>query len=99
MKREDAAELTRDEERKQHWIRETWYCGIINQRIEKAAKAGSYEVKIRFSARSFPARHQHRFISLYEGEGYSVRFMPNYAQIQPTQWTMILSWKPQEHAT
>lgn len=97
MKREDAAELTKDSAREKHFLRETWYCGIINQKIEKAAKDGQYEVRIRFSARSFPARHQHRFISLYEGQGYGVRFLPNYAQIQPTQWTMILTWgKPKE---
>lgn len=92
MRREDAEELTLDSKQKRYRIRETWYCGIINQRIEKAAREGREEVRIRFSAKSFPARHQHRFISLYEGEGYRVSFMPNYAQIEPTQWTMTVSW-------
>ena len=96
MRREDAEELTRDSEQTRHWLRETWYCGLINQRIEKAAKAGQHEIRIRYSARSFPARHQHRMISLYEGEGYTVKFLPNYRQIEPTQWTMILSWKDRQ---
>lgn len=93
MKREEAADLKQESERKPHFLRETWYCGIINQKIEKAARDGREEVKIPFSARSFPARHQHRFISLYEGQGYEVRFTPNYAQIEPTVWTMHLKWQ------
>lgn len=92
MNRKDAEKLTWEMARKRHWFRETWYCGIINQKIEKAAKAGQQEVRIRFSARTFPARHQHRMISLYEGKGYEVRFLPNYVHIEPSIWTMVLSW-------
>ena len=96
MKREDAADLTMDSAEKKHFLQETWHCGLINQQIGKAAKEGRYETRMRFSARSFPARHQQRFISLYEAQGYTVRFVPNYVQIKPTQWTMIISWKRQE---
>ena len=93
MNRKDAEDLTRETAGERHWLRETWYCGIINQRIEKAAKAGQREVRIRFSARSFPARYQQRMTSLYEGEGYEVRFLPNYVHIEPSIWIMILSWE------
>ncbi len=70
MLREEAEHRSRTAGREKHFLQETWYCGIINQKIEDAAEKGQYEVKVRFSARSYPARHQQRFIELYEAQGY-----------------------------
>ena len=96
MLREEAEQRTRTAGREKHFLQETWYCGIINQRIEDAVEKGQYEVKIRFSARSYPARHQQRFIELYEAQGYEASFRPNYVHIEPSMWDFILRWIPAE---
>ena len=64
MRRDEAEERTRTAGREKNFLAETWYCGIINRKIEEAVEKGQYEAKIRFSARSYPARHQQRFIEL-----------------------------------
>nr|MCR4877657.1 hypothetical protein [Clostridiales bacterium] len=81
MIREEAENKAREAGREKHFLRETWYCGIINQKIEDAVQKGQYEVKIRFPARSHVSRHQQRFIELYEALGYEVHFRPNYVHI------------------
>ena len=65
-------------------------------KMEDAAEKGQYEVKVRFSARSYPARHQQRFIELYEAQGYEAFFRPNYVHIEPSMWDLILRWIPAE---
>ena len=97
MLREEAENRTRTAGRGKCFLAETWYCGIINQKIEDAADQGQYEVKVRFSARSYAARHQQRFIELYEAQGYDVHFRPNYVHIEPSMWDMIIRWVPAEH--
>ncbi len=96
MLREEAERKAQTAGREKHFLRETWYCGIINQKIEEAVEKGRYEVKVRFSARSYPARHQQRFIELYEQLGYEAHFRPNYVQIEPSMWDLILRWVPAE---
>lgn len=96
MRREEAEQRTKTAGREKHFWLETWYCGIINQRIEDAVEKGQYEVKVRFSARSYVARHQQRFIQLYEEQGYEAHFRPNYVHITPSMWDLILRWIPAE---
>jgi len=96
MLREEAENRARTAGRGKNTLAETWYCGIINQKIEDAAEKGQYEVKVRFSARSYVARHQQRFIELYEAEGYEAHFRPNYVHIEPSMYDFILQWVPRE---
>ena len=96
MLREEAEQRAQTAGRGKHFLQETWYCGIINQKIEDAVEKGQYEVKVRFSARSYPARHQQRFIELYEAQGYEAFFRPNYVHIEPSMWDLILRWIPAE---
>ena len=96
MLREEAENRTRTAGRDSHFLAETWYCGIINRKIEEAADRGQYEAKIRFSAKSYPARHQQRFIDLYEAKGYRAHFRPNYVHIEPSMWDLIIQWLPAE---
>lgn len=96
MTREEAEERTREAGRGSSFLAETWYCGIINRKIEEAVDQGQYEVKIRFSVRSYPARHQQRFIVLYEQQGYDVHFRPNYVHIAPSMYDMIIRWYPEK---
>ena len=96
MLREEAEERSRMAGREKNPLRETWYCGIINQKLEEAVEKGQYETKVRFSARSYVARHQQRFIDLYENQGYDVHFRPNYVHIEPSMWDMIIRWYPEE---
>ncbi len=95
MLREEAEHRSRTAGREKHFLQETWYCGIINQKIEDAAEKGQYEVKVRFSARSYPARHQQRFIELYEQQGFDAHFRPNYVYITPSMFDLILRWYPE----
>lgn|GEM_PF-5702379 len=96
MLRDEAENLTRKAGREKHFILDTWYCGIINEKIRDATRKGQYEVKIRFDARSHVANHQQRFIQLYEEQGYSVHFRPNYVHITPSQYDMIIQWAPKD---
>ena len=96
MRREEAEKRARTAGREKNFLAETWYCGIINQKIEEAVEKGQYEVKVRFSARSYPARHQQRFIELYEAQGYDAHFRPNYVHIEPSMWDLILQWMPKD---
>ena len=96
MLREEAENRAKTAGREKNFLAETWYCGIINQKIEDAAEKGQYEVKVRFSAKSYPARHQQRFIELYEMQGYEAHFRPNYVHIAPSMWDLILRWDPKE---
>ena len=96
MLREEAESRTQRAGRDKHFLRETWYCGIINQKIEESVEKGQYEAKIRFSARSYPVRHQQRFIELYEAQGYEAHFRPNYVHIEPSMWDLIIRWYPEE---
>ena len=96
MLREEAENRTKTAGRGKFFLSETWYCGIINQKIEDAVEKGQYEAKIRFSARSYPARHQQRFIELYESQGYDAHFRPNYVHIEPSMWDFIVRWEPRE---
>ena len=95
MNREEAERRTRVAGREHNFLAETWYCGIINQKLEAAVEQGQYEVKVRFSARSYPARHQQRFIELYEQQGYDAHFRPNYVYIAPSMYDLILRWHPE----
>ena len=95
LKEEAAARAMGAGRGKNFWL-ETWYCGIINQKVEEAAERGQYEVKVRFSARSYVVRHQQRFIELYEAKGYQARFRPNYVHIEPSQYDLILQWYPEK---
>lgn len=92
MTDDEARSLTREALESEHPIRDAWYCGLINRRIEAATEQGMYEVHIRYPSRSFVVKHRERFTELYEGHGYKVTFRPNYLQIAPTQWDMIISW-------
>ena len=96
MIREEAEQRAQTAGRSKNFLAETWVCGIINQKIEEAVERGQYEVKVRFSARSYAARHQQRFIELYEAQGYEAHFRPNYVHIQPSMWDLILQWHPRE---
>ena len=96
VKRDEAENRTRTAGTEKNFLAETWYCGIINQKIAQAVEKGQYEAKIRFSARSYPARHQQRFIELYEADGYDAFFRPNYVHIEPSMWDLILRWYPEE---
>lgn len=95
MTRDEAERKTRVAGRGSSFLAETWYCGIINQKIESAVEQGQYEVKVRFSARSYPAKHQQRFIELYEQKGYDAHFRPNYVHITPSMFDLILRWYPE----
>lgn len=95
VNREEAENRTRVAGRERNFLAETWYCGIINQKIEAAVEQGQYEVKVRFSARSYPARHQQRFIELYEQQGYDAHFRPNYVHIAPSMFDLIIRWYPE----
>ena len=99
MRREEAEERSRTAGRGKNFLLETWYCGIINQKLEEAVEKGQFEVKVRFPARSHVARHQQRFIELYEAQGYEVHFRPNYVHIEPSMWDMIIRWLPEEKPT
>ena len=96
MLKEEAASRAQTAGRKKNFLAETWFCGIINQKISEAAEKGQYEAKIRFSARGYVARHQQRFIELYEAQGYEAQFRPNYVHIEPSMWDLILRWFPEE---
>ena len=96
MRREEAENRTQMAGREKNFLAETWYCGIINQKIRDAVEKGQYEVKIRFPARSFVAKHQQRFIELYELQGYEAHFRPNYVHIEPSMWDFIIRWYPAE---
>ena len=96
MLKKEAENKSRSAGREKHFLPETWYCGIINQKINAAAETGQYEAKIRFSAGSYVARHQQRFTDLYEALGYEVTFRPNYVHIEPSMWDMIVRWFPEE---
>ncbi len=95
MLRKEAENRTRTAGRGTSFLMETWYCGIINQKIEDAVEKGQYETKVRFSARSYVAKHQQRFIDLYEAKGYEASFRPNYVHIEPSMWDLILCWHPE----
>ena len=95
MLREEAENRTRTAGRGKNFLAETWYCGIINRKIEAASDQGQYEVKVRFPARSYVARHQQRFIELYEAQGYDACFHPNYVHIEPSMYDLILRWTPE----
>lgn len=99
MLREEAANRAKTAGRDKSFLLETWFCGIINQRIEEAVEQGRYEVKVRFAARSYVARHQQRFIELYEMKGYEAHFRPNYVHIEPSMYDLILRWTPAEDRT
>lgn len=99
MLRKEAENRTRTAGRGTSFLMETWYCGIINQKIEDAVEKGQYETKIRFSARSYVAKHQQRFIDLYEAKGYEASFRPNYVHIEPSMWDLILCWHPEGDKT
>ena len=90
MRRDEAENRSRTAGREKNFLAETWYCGIINQKLEEAVEKGQYECKVRFSARSYVSRHQQRFIELYEAQGYEVHFRPNYVHIEPSMWDMII---------
>ena len=94
MLRDEAANRTKTAGREKNFLMETWYCGIINQKIEEAVERGRYEVKVRFPARSYVSRHQQRFIELYEAKGYTAHFRPNYVHIEPSMYDLILRWTP-----
>ena len=98
MRREEAERRTQVAGRERNFLAETWYCGIINQKLEAAVEQGQYEVKVRFSARSYPSRHQQRFIELYEQQGYDAHFRPNYVHIAPSMYDLILRWHPEPKA-
>ena len=95
MIREEAENRTRTAGREKCFLVETWFCGIINRKIEEAVEQGRYEVKVRFSARSYVSRHQQRFIELYEAQGYEVHFRPNYVHIAPSMFDMVIRWIPE----
>lgn len=92
MTDEEARDLTDQTVTASHTLRDAWFCGLINRRIEKATRQGMYEVRIRYSARSYVVHHREHLQKIYEGQGYTVSFRPNYLQITPTQWDMIISW-------
>ena len=92
MLKEEAADIARKSSYEKHMIRDTWYCGIINRKIEQAAREGKNGITIRFSSRSYVAKHQTRFLDLYEKDGYQVSFRPNYVHIAPSMWDMVISW-------
>ena len=96
MLRKEAENRARTAGRGKNFLAETWYCGIINQKIEDAVEKGQFEARIRFSARSYVARHQQRFIELYELKGYDAHFRPNYVHIEPSMWDLILRWVPEK---
>ncbi len=96
MLRKEAENRARTAGREKNFLAETWYCGIINQKIEDAVEKGQFEARIRFSARSYVARHQQRFIELYESKGYDAHFRPNYVHIEPSMWDLILRWVPEK---
>ena len=96
MLREEAENRSRTAGRGKFFLAETWYCGRINQQIESAVERGQFETKVRFSARSYVARHQQRFIELYEAQGYEAFFRPNYVHIEPSMWELIIRWHPSE---
>lgn len=96
MLKKEAEDRTRSAGREKNFLLETWYCGIINQKIEEAVEQGRYETKVRFSARGYVPRHQQRFTELYEAEGYQVQFRPNYVHIEPSMFDMIIQWHPNE---
>ena len=96
MLREEAENRTREAGRSSNFLAETWYCGIINQKIEEAVERGQYEVKVRFPARGYVARHQQRFIELYEAKGFEAHFRPNYVHIEPSMYDLILRWIPEK---
>ena len=73
-------------------LRCIWYCGVINGKIRGAAKLGEKSVKLDFPPKHYVAEHRELFIRLYEGQGYRVRFEPNYRHIRPTKWTLEISW-------
>ena len=96
MLRQEAENRAQTAGRERNGLMETWFCGRINQQIERAVEQGQYETKVRFSARSYVARHQQRFVELYEALGYDVSFRPNYVHIEPSMWDLIIRWDPKE---
>ena len=96
MLKEEAEARAKTAGRGKNFLMETWYCGIINQKIEEAVERGQYEVKIRFPASGYVSKHQQRFIEFYEEKGYQVHFRPNYVHIEPSMFDMIIQWPPKE---
>jgi len=94
--RKEAENMAETAGREKNFLAETWFCGIINQKIRDAADRGQFETKVRFSARSYVSKHQQRFIEIYEAEGYNIFFRPNYLQIEPSMYDMIIRWDPEE---
>lgn len=92
MTDDEARALSREAAESEHPLRDAWYCGLINRKIETATEQGQYEVRIRYNAKSFVVKHRERFKTIYESQGYTVSFRPNYVQITPTQYDMIISW-------
>ena len=74
-------------------LRCIWYCGLINGQIRKAARLGEKEVRILFPRGHYVVAHQELFQKLYEDQGFTVSITPDYQYIQPTEWTMKLSWE------
>ena len=96
MIRKEAENRAQTAGRGTNLLAETWYCGKINQQIERAVQRGQYETKVRFPANGYVARHQQRFIELYESKGFNVFFRPNYVHIEPSMWDMIIRWTPED---
>ena len=75
------------------------YCGVINGKIREAARLGEKQVKLDFPPKHYVARHRELFIRLYEGQGYHVSFDPDFRYIQPTRWTLTISWNQPSQIT
>ena len=93
MNRDEAYEQSRKAPPGSRSLRCIWYCGRINEEIRKAAKLGETSLELRFPPKHYVVQHRDLFRELYLRQGFDVGFAPNFQYIQPTEWSMKLSWE------
>ena len=93
MDREQAQAESRKKYPGSRSLRCIWYCGLINGEIRKAARLGETEVRLVYPRDHYVALHRELFQRLYEEEGYTVSFMPDYLRIRPSKWTLEIRWE------
>ena len=59
-------------------------------------KLGEKTVQILFPPRHYVVQHRELFQEIYLNQGFDVEFKPNFQYIQPTEWTLTLSWEDEK---
>ena len=60
-------------------IKLAWYCGLLNSRIKRNAKAGATETRLENVSRENALRYFPFMAECYESEGYFVLYQNDYA--------------------